>query len=84
MKMPRFVSALALLCVIPAASGAGMSTHTMVGYRAAKHFGKITHSPNSSLYNDAIQAQIESVHAGADFPGVCCIVALFLPCFAPF
>ena len=58
-----------LLLLAPAAvRGAGMSTHTMVGYRAQKYFGKVLASPNASLYNAAIAAQPESVAAGSDFP----------------
>eukprot|EP00656_Telonema_subtile_P047078 TRINITY_DN5387_c0_g1_i6.p1 TRINITY_DN5387_c0_g1~~TRINITY_DN5387_c0_g1_i6.p1 ORF type:complete len:806 (+),score=133.13 TRINITY_DN5387_c0_g1_i6:207-2624(+) len=50
------------------AHGAGMTTHTIAGYRAISYFGKVMHSPNASLYNDALESNTEAVLAGSDFP----------------
>ena len=56
------------LLSVSAVCGAGMTTHTMAGYRAINYFGKIMHSPNASLYNDALDSNVEAVLAGSDFP----------------
>ena len=60
---------LFLSALLGAAHGAGMNTHTQVGYRAAKWFGKVGDaSSNASAYNAAIAANVEAVHGGSDFP----------------
>merc|ERR1712195_88877 len=56
------------LLSVSAVCGAGMTTHTMAGYRAIKYYGKIMHSPNASLYNDALELNTDAVLAGSDFP----------------
>ena len=56
------------LMSVSSVCGAGMTTHTMAGYRAINYFGKIMHSPNASLYNDALDSNVEAVLAGSDFP----------------
>lgn len=48
--------------------GAGMATHTMVGYRCAKYFGRVHHSNNSVKFNQAIANNLEAYLGGADFP----------------
>ena len=46
-----------------------MNTHTLVGYRAARYFGKVSsRSPNASLYNAALEGNELAVLGGADFP----------------
>lgn len=60
--------ATALAALPLAADAAGMNTHTMVGYRAAKYYGRVHLSGNSSQYNAAIAAHPDTVLAGADFP----------------
>ena len=57
-----------LLQLAAAAVAAGMSTHTMVGDRTARFYGKISGSPSAARYNAAIAAQLDAVHGGADFP----------------
>ena len=54
------------------AESAGMATHTEVGERAAKYFGKILRSPNADKYNQAIRNHPDAVIAGSDFPDFLC------------
>ena len=67
---PALLAALPPLLplLLQRADAAGMNTHTMVGYRAMKYFGRVAFSPNATRYNAAIAAQPDSVLAGADFP----------------
>ena len=46
----------------------GMEEHSSVAHRTLSYFGNLTHSPNSTLYNDLIRKHPNSVLAGADFP----------------
>eukprot|EP00939_MAST-03C_sp_MAST-3C-sp1_P004356 g4356.t1 len=47
---------------------AGMATHTMVGVRASKYYGKIVSSPNHAFYNEILSNYSDIVVSGSDFP----------------
>ena len=71
---PATTSTFALMALplaslmLPLASGCGMNEHTVVAHRALNYFGKLSHSPNSTLYNSILHKHPDSVLAGADFP----------------
>ena len=68
MKCSIFATVVVIFTLFQNVQSAGMATHTMVGVRAAKYYGKVAKNANADFYNRILSEHSIEVISGSDFP----------------